>query len=260
MARKTRKTWSAKQLKMTFEDYAKIKAINFSTLKEARKSLMHYRYRLANPIEDTPRLAIGRATHTAVFEPDRFLLDYALFTGSIRKGKVWEAFKAANEGRTILKADEYETCLAIRDAVRSHPVAGPALTPPGEAEKVITWIDIRTGLKCKARLDWYRPGLLCDLKTTTDIDARRFGSLAERMSYHCQMAFYHDGLAALGLDAPLPKIVAVEAAEPHDVAVFAVNEDALWAGQKQYGDPEHCRVPWKLHRRLDDPYGEHDGR
>lgn len=231
-SRRRKKSTTQMRLGMTFEEYAKIDAVNFSTLKEARKSLRHYRYRLQNPLDDTTRLAIGRATHTAVFEPDRFLIDYALFTGPRRAGKDWKEFKYANRGRTILKQEEYETCLAIRDAVRSHPVAGPALAPPGEAEKVVVWDDKTTGIKCKARLDWYRPGLLCDLKTTTDVNARRFGHLAERMGYHCQMAWYHDGLEAVGLDAPLPRIIAVEVTEPHDVAVFAMTEDSLWAGQK----------------------------
>lgn len=217
---------------MTFDEYLAIDAVNWSTLKEARRSPLHFRHRVENPREDTTRLAIGRATHTAVFEPDRFVLDYALFSGSIRRGKEWDACCAANRGKTILKAEEYQTCLAMRDAVRSHPIAGPALAPPGEAEKVLTWTDEVTGLKCKARIDWWRPGLLSDLKTTVDVSPRRFGTIAERMGYHGQMAFYRAGLIANGLDAPPPRIIAVEAAEPHDVAVFRIDDDALYAGEQ----------------------------
>lgn len=216
---------------MRFNDYAAIDAVNFSTLKEMRRSPRHYQYRIQNPREDTTRLAIGRAAHTAVFEPDRFLLDYALFDGERRAGKAWDECCAANKGKTILKAAEYSTCLAMRDAVRSHPVAGPALTPPGEAEKVITWTDEETGIKCKARLDWWRVGLWCDLKTTGDIDAGRFAATAYRMGYFGQMAFYRAGLVANGLDAPLPRIIAVEAAAPFDVAVFAVTDNAIYAGE-----------------------------
>ena len=216
---------------MTFAEYLEIEAVNWSTLKEARRSPLHYRHRVENPKEDTTRLALGRATHTAVFEPDRFLLDYALFTGARRAGKEWDECCKANRGKTILKAEEYATCLAMRDAVRSHPVAGPALAPPGEAEKVLTWEDPKTGLPCKARLDWWRVGLLSDLKTTVDVSPRRFGMVAERMGYHGQMAFYRAGLIANGLDAPPPRIIAVEAAPPHDVAVFRLDDDTLYAGE-----------------------------
>jgi exodeoxyribonuclease VIII len=217
---------------MTFDDYSKVAAVNWSSLKEARRSPLHYRYRVETPKEDTARLALGRATHTAVFEPDRFLLDFVLWDGGDRRGKAYAAFCEQHPNQTILKAEEYATCLAMRDAVRSHPIAGPALAPPGEAEKVLTWTDQATGLPCKCRIDWWRPGLLSDLKTTVDVSPRRFGPLAERMGYHGQMAFYRAGLVANGLDAPLPRIIAVEAAAPHDVAVFVVDDDALWAGEQ----------------------------
>lgn len=218
---------------MLFSDYQKIDAVNWSTLKEMRRSPLHYLYRSGHPLADNPRLALGRATHTAVFEPDRFLLDYALFSGPRRAGAAWTDCLADNPGKTILKTDEYETCLAIRDAVRSHPIAGPALSPPGEAEKVLTWTDAYTGIDCKARLDWYRPKLFADLKTTVTVHPDRFGMVAARMGYHCQVAFYRAGLIANGLDAPAPRIIAVEVAPPHDVAVFVVDEDALYAAEQE---------------------------
>lgn len=218
---------------MDFKTYCEMPAVNWSTLKEARKSPLHYWHRTQTPRKDSTTLAMGRATHTAVFEPERFLLDYALFTGERRAGKEWNECCAANRGKTILKQPEYETCLAMCKAVRSHPIAGPLLTPPGEAEKVLTWRDEETGLDCKGRLDWWRIGLLADLKTSADIDAHRFAANAHRMGYFGQLAFYRAGLKANGLDAPLPKIIAVEAAAPHDVAVFTLDDDAMWRGEQE---------------------------
>jgi hypothetical protein len=219
--------------RMTFEEYLAIDAINVSTLKEMRRSPQHYAHRLATPREDTARLALGRATHTAVLEPDRFLLDYALFPGERRAGKVWEEFQAANAGKTILKRDEYETCLAMRDAVRAHPVAS-ALLRDGRAEESVTWEDEATGLQCKARIDWHGYAML-DLKTTADVDAGRFAMTAARLGYHLQLAFYSRGLRANGIDLPV-KIVAVEATAPHDVAVFGVEEETLVAGSDACDD------------------------
>lgn len=215
---------------MTRQEYEAIDACNFSTLKELRRSPLHYAYRLREPRKDTKTLAMGRAVHAAVFEPDRFPLDYALWDGE-RRGKAYAEFCEQHPAQTILKAEEYRTALAIRDAVRSHPVARPALTPPGEAEKAITWTDEATGLRCKGRLDWWRIGLLCDLKTTTDVDRDRFQALAYRMGYHAQLALYRAGLVANHLDAPVPRIIAVESAPPHDVAVFPLDDDLLYAGE-----------------------------
>lgn len=217
-----------------FDAYLKRPGVHNTLLKEMKRSPKRYQFRAANPLEDSTTLAFGRASHTAVLEPDRFPIDYAVFPGKRRQGKEWEQFQAANADRTILKMDEYAACLAVRDAVRSHPVAGPLLAS-GKPEQTITWTDAATGLECKGRADWLSPVALVDLKTTTDIDADRFGALAARMGYHAQLAFYRDGLRANGLDLPA-KIIAVEADEPHDVAVYAIDDDSLYAGEEQYRD------------------------
>ena len=51
------------------------------------------------------------------------------------------------------------------------------------------------------------------------------------MGYHMQGAFYRAGLRALGLDCPPFTIIAVEFAAPHDVGVFELDDDFLWAGE-----------------------------
>jgi len=221
---------------MTFDDYLSIPAVNWSRLKAGRRSALHLRHALENPTEDTPRLALGRGAHTAVFEPDRFAFDYAIWGGDRRAGKEWERFVYEHRGQTILRADEHATCLAIAAAVRAHAVAGPLLAPPGEAEKVLTWTEEATGIACKARLDWYRPGLLCDLKTTVDVDQYRFAATVWRMGYHGQGAFYRRGLLANGLEAPPWHMIAVEASPPHDVAVYQLDDDALYAGEQEVED------------------------
>src|SRR5579872_4150227 len=125
---------------MDFAEYSAIDAVNWSTLKNLRRSPLHYQHALRSPRKDTPRLAIGRAGHTAVFEPDRFMLEYACYKGKIRRGKKWDDFKAAHEHETILKMDEYKLCLAIRDSVRAHPLAAEYLKN-GIAEHSIAWTD-----------------------------------------------------------------------------------------------------------------------
>lgn len=217
---------------MTIADYSKLPGINWSTLKEMRRSPLHYQYRLANPLEDSARLAMGRAIHTAILEPDMFPLQYAVWTGDRRAGKEWESFKAANAGRTIIKADEYQTCLAMRDAVRRHTAAALAIQGI-ETEKPITWTDEATGLPCKGRLDGLGKYAILDLKSTADLDPVRFGATAARLGHHCQLAFYRRGMrATTGLDYPV-QIIAVESSAPHDVAVFTLDESVLYAGDEE---------------------------
>lgn len=219
-----------------FADYCAIDAVNWSTLKEMAKSGAHYRHRLTNPRTDTASLRFGRAVHTAVLEPDRFALEYAVWDGGRRGTNAYKEFEAVNAGRTILTEDEYGTCLATRDAVRSHPAAAPLLAGPSEI--VLEWTDYDTALPCKARLD---KAYLCspvDLKTTTSTDPDDFGRTSGSLLYHGQLAFYQRGLQACDprghRDAP--RIIAVESDAPYDVVVYRLPDDALMAGDQLVSD------------------------
>lgn len=218
--------------------YAAIRAVNWSTLKHIAESPLKYKHATENEREDTTALAQGRATHTAVLEPDEFPLEYVVFDGKVRRGKEWDAFKEMHASRTILKRDEYRECLAKRDAVRRNPAAA-ALLKSGEAEKTIEWTDVETGLFCKARLDWLGSSIV-DLKGTKTIDARRFGQSAAQWGYYCQLAFYREGVRVLTGRELDCRIIAVEHEAPHDVAVFKLSEDDLYAGW------EECRRLLKL--------------
>lgn len=215
-------------IQTTHDAYAALPGVNWSTLKEMTRSALHYHSRLDTPREDTPGMAMGRAIHTAVLEPDRFPLEYVVFDGPRRAGNEWQAFAAANAGRTILKRDEYQTCLNVRDAVRAHKPAARLLRR-GKAEMTLRWTDPITRIRCKARLDHVHAGAITDLKSTQDVDARTFGRLAERMGYHLQLAFYRMGMDALGMRPGPVRIIAVEATAPHDVAVYTLAEDDLLA-------------------------------
>lgn len=217
---------------MTRAEYDAIDAVNYSTLKFLRVSPKHYRHAVDTPASDTATFQFGRAVHTAILEPDRFPLDFAVWTGDRRAGKDWEAFKAANAGRTIVKADEYEVAIAMRNAVRSHPAAAPLLAQ-GWPEKSVVWTDPDTGIKCKARLDWLC-GSVVDVKTAADIDPARFGATVARYGYHIQAAFYRAGVAyGLGLvDMPF-HIIAVEKTAPYDVVVYQLDDAALYAGEEE---------------------------
>lgn len=223
----------------SFPSYASKAGVNWSTLREMGKSPAHYRHRLDTPREDTPAMRLGRAIHTAVLEPDCFPHEYVVFNGPRRAGKDWDEFALVNSDKTILKADEYDLALDVRDAVRRHKSARRLLRR-GKPEVTLKWVDPKTRLRCKARLDWVAPGgVLVDLKSTRDADPHAFGRLAERMSYHGQLAFYRRGLIACGWNPAPVYIVAVEPEAPHDVLVYKVDEDVLLAGDLLVHDYLH---------------------
>lgn len=223
-----------------FADYCAIKAEHWTGLKEMQRSPLHYKYRKDNERVDTKAFARGRAGHTAVLEPRRFLLDYAVWDkkndeGKVkqRRGKEFDSFAAMCGSKTILTVEEYETALAIGDAVRAHPVAAEVLKG-AKHEQSIAWTDEATGLPCKSRIDAIG-GWLADLKTTSKgVDPRVFGNAAAKYGYVPQLAMYSDGWLAVTGERPPVCIVAVEAEPPYDVAVFEIDEDKLYMGQQIY--------------------------
>src|SRR6185312_14979704 len=121
---------------MTFDEYAKLEGINWSTLRHMQKSPAHYLQNLLQKGKDTAAMKLGRAGHVAILEPDKFMSYCVVWDGGTRRGKEWDAFKAANEGREILTVDEHSTCMAMSAAVRSDAVASRYLTG-GVAERVV---------------------------------------------------------------------------------------------------------------------------
>lgn len=227
---------------MDFATYLDIDAVNASGLKQAAKSPKHYYHSLTNPTPDSPAMRLGRAVHAAVLEPDSFPLRYVVWKGA-RRGKSWDEFviAAASDALEILTDTEYDTCLAMRDAVRSHPVAAKYLRR-GEAEKVVEWVDGPTRLRCKARLDFVTPlgrsrysRTIVDLKTSRDISEHSFERTTHDLLYHVQAAHYVAGMAATSrARKPFRFVfVAVESSAPHDVRVGEISEDALWCGEQE---------------------------
>lgn len=217
-------------------DYWNSDRVHWSSLRHLETSAKLYKYRLDNPTQRTPEMVMGSAVHTAVLEPDRFPLEYVVYPGPVRRGKKWEEFEAANRDKTILKANEYQRCLNIRDSVRSHPLAGELLIG-GVAEFPVYWIDPGTGIECKGLVDYYigdygGRDVLLDLKTSSSIQ-QRFGSIAADHGYHKQLAFYRRGLRANDFEIDEVKIIAVESAAPHDVIVYGLPDELL-----DYADAE----------------------
>lgn len=219
--------------------YLSSPGINWSTLRWMRESPLMYHYRLTAPQRDTTALVLGRATHTLVFEPATFAAEYAIWEGD-RRGKEWAEFKAEHQGQTIVKQTDIDVCIAMADAVRQHPLVQPYLED-GRFEVPLHWTDQGTGLACKGKPDWLVDDrrVLIDFKTTRSINGRRFGAEAARFGYHCQLAHYRAGLVhALGwpIEAVRVFIVAVEKEPPHDVAVFELSLDDLYAGAEEVAE------------------------
>lgn len=222
---------------LTFSEYRALPGEHATRLKRMMVSPLHYWHARNHERPDTDDFRIGRATHTAVLEPDRFALDCTVYTASKSKGegarKAWEEFQRVNTGRTILDAGEYKQALAMRDAVHGNALAHELLTG-GDAEVSATWQHFSTEMPCKARLDYLGPRGIVDVKTTSRIDPNAFSRDAAVFGYHVQFAFYHYGLEMVtGEKVPFWAVV-VEKSPPFDVVVYRVPDSVLEAATHQF--------------------------
>jgi hypothetical protein len=217
------------------DEYDRVTAVNYSTIKELNRSPRHYQHRLAHPTVATPAMVMGSALHLAVLEPDLFALRYAAFDGDRRTkaGKEeWAAFLA--EGKSGLKADDYQRCLNIADAVNSDEHAARFLADL-MVEVGIVWTDAETGLLCKGRVDGINAAGIIDLKTTADASPRVFCSDAWSRCYHWQGAMYVDGYERATGELVPYTMIAVESQAPHIVQVYTVPPEVLDIGREEYG-------------------------
>lgn len=209
--------------RITFDQYRAIDAVNWSSLKHLQRSPLHYRHVKDHGDGESTSRMMGRALHALVLQPDEDLI--TVFDGT-RRGAAWEAFKAANVGKTIVKPDELRLVEAQADAVLSHEIAASLFRGGGiTTETPIVWTDEATGLRCKGLPDAAGRGFVADLKGGPALP--EFERLAFRMGYHLQIAFYRRGIAALTGEAPDCFVVAVESTAPHDVGVYAVSQTLL---------------------------------
>lgn len=224
---------------MNFDEYLKIKAVNSTALKAGLVSPKHMLHSVTHGLDDNDTLREGRAIHTAVLEPMDFLRSYALMPETwpsgkkaTRAGQHWAAFQEANQGKTILTRNQYETALGVRDAVmrdkwcRDHLVGCAT-------EQSFQWVDDETGLACKARLDAVGDGYFIDLKKAARPGPFPFGRQAGNLGYHVQCAFYERALVeSRGGSWPCWLLV-VEPVPPFDIIPYRVEGDTLETGRAE---------------------------
>lgn len=224
---------------MTEAEYRAYPAINYSTLKHARKSLLHYRQALEAPPDPelSQRLAQWSAVHARVLEPFAFDDQFAVYEGRRdKRTKAYKAFLAEHEGKLILTPAELERVDAMAEAVLDHPWVTDLLSEDGtRTEQVVVWDDHDAG-PCKAKCDVMhhseRRGLVsADLKCVgRGISPDYLARHGARSGWPLQHAHYlHAGAAHYGLDLSKARTnafnICVEQEEPYDVVVIA------WSGE-----------------------------
>lgn len=218
------KTLEPGRLELPAEQYhADRSAVSKGWLDRIDRSPAHLKVYLDGYSRETPAMTLGRLVHTAVLEPDLLNDEFATVPTEInRRTKVGKAeyaeWEEENKHKTIIKADQLELAMAIRDSVRQN-AAAKALLKNGDAEQTVVWKNSETGELCKARADWLRENVIVDVKTTEDARPEAFARSIANYRYDVQTSHYEEGF-----DLNRFVFIAVEKTPPYAVAVYAADD------------------------------------
>lgn len=220
---------------VAFEEYAKIDALNGSTLVNMRRSPMYYRHCLDHPQPPTPAMILGTATHRLILEPNK-IGDFAVWgtleEEKVRRGKVWENFQALNQGAMIVTVNERDAMVGMAAGARKNLPIMKYANMDGDTEVCMVWTDKASGRLFKGRLDKIIPvhSIIVDLKTTRDCHPFRFASQAYALAYHIKAYIYVSGFQTLTAQRPKFKWLAIDSKAPHESAVYRATPDVLSQG------------------------------
>jgi hypothetical protein len=218
------------------EEYHRHPAVGSSGLKLVLRSPAHFKEELDRPSPPTPSMRMGSALHTAILEPELFQKNTAVCPKFSGKGsrEATATWMKENEGKLILRADEVDVIDGVLLSLEKHRTARELLKD-GRAEESFFWQDPATGLVCKARPDYWKDGMLIDVKSTINASPVDFPKQIANLNYHLQAAFYLDGVSAV-LGEPFQEfiLVAVEKDPPYAVAAYRLDEATLDVGRQLY--------------------------
>lgn len=210
------------------EDYHADEGISCSGLKLIDRSPSHYKNK---PTEETKPQFIGTATHAACLESERFAETYVRLPDEYKTmGSAGvKAYKEELEdrGQALLRRDDFDNILGMRDSLHAHPEASRLLTG-AQFETSCYAIDPVTGELCRVRTDIVsQSGWVCDLKKCQDARPFAVAKAIATYDYHLQAPFYKDVLTWASPDNP-PKgfaFIFVEEKPPHAVGVYVLNDE-----------------------------------
>jgi hypothetical protein len=213
---------------MTFPNYLAVDALTRRHLAK-KDTWKRVRYDLDHPLEDTSDMALGRAVHAAVLEPDAlerdfyFVEDYPYNTKEGKARRAEDQTKAG--GRTVIRGHE---ALLMASAVHAYP---PAVRLLKGADTEVSCFWHNEDDLCKARFDAVNAPYVIDLKTVGSASERAFKNDLVRFGYAMQAAWYMDGASRF---VPVRgfAFILVEKVPPYQVRTFELHPEDLVVAER----------------------------
>lgn len=188
--------------------------------------------------EPKTEFAIGGVAHTAILEPDLMTARYMVGPNARGNSNIWKQaeLEAAASGKLLVKPDEWNMGIAVRDSAYKNPMVRRLMEAP-VIEQSGYWTDKETGVLCRVRPDIYseRHALLADIKTAANAAASKFTRSALDFGYHLQEAMYPEGwINAGGGDVDGFLFIVIEKDPPFMVVAYELEESASAEGFAVY--------------------------
>ena len=113
--------------------------VSFSSLKAFDASPSKFIAHKKRVFEPTPAMIMGSLIHSLILEPKTVDEKFIVWEGGRRAGKIWDEFKsvASAENLEVVKRDEMDSAILVRDAVMNHEIAGDMIRSFEAVEKLI---------------------------------------------------------------------------------------------------------------------------
>ena len=237
---------------MTEREYRAAEGVSRSQLWRLKESPEKFKYAEEHPEEPTPALIFGQMVHKLVLEPETFDDEFSIMPEIDRRTKdgkaIWNNFVSGNGDKTLIRQAEYETALAMKNALLQNDLVVKLLS--GKHEVPLFWTDEMTGEKCKARLDVLTPlserVIIADYKSTNDASTEAFIRSAINYGYDFQAAMYTEAVRHVMDQDAVFIFIAQEKDPPYAVNVLAADQLLVQRGYDTFrellGIYHECKV------------------
>lgn len=209
-------------------DYHAMAGISSSNIKQLLKSPAHYQHNNQFQTEPTAAMKLGTITHTAVFEPDRYVKEVKAAPACDRRTKAGkEAYNAFMEGCPagceIIPEQDAVLVNAMAASVRSAvDLRGCEAEMSGLLE-----LDDYPGVLAKIRPDAMKGSIMYDLKTCEDASRPAAMYAIKKYGYHISATWYQDVAYALDRDIDQFVWIFVEKRPPYAVALYSMGSGMM---------------------------------
>jgi exodeoxyribonuclease VIII len=183
--------------------------------------------------KESESLLVGSAFHCYLLEPDDFDKRY-VYAPKIDKrtkaGKeMYAEFLKKIGNRKAIPAHYEFVFECMHDNITRNVNANHLIQEAEGRETIHFWEDVKTGLKCKGKVDIEGKDYLVDIKTTSKgADHESFNKFVNDYKITQQAAFYLNGTQKKDF-----YFIMVELKAPFGVGIYKMSEQAIEFGNKQ---------------------------